>query len=178
MLCLSKYNSREQGFTLIELMITIVIIAILASIAVPSYRKYVRQNAEEQAQQHALMVADQLNRWRAKTLSYQSAIGAKGSCADEVKRCFSESTSTDANGDIYVPRDSTKDTYRYKINVNVQSNRWRMLVTPNQKDGLVKSSDAYYLDSLGQRCRYKSGTTLPVLTATTIGCTGTGVSNW
>jgi type IV pilus assembly protein PilE len=36
---------RERGFTVIELMITVVIIAILASIAYPSYQDYVRRGA-------------------------------------------------------------------------------------------------------------------------------------
>lgn len=38
-------RAREKGFTLIELVISIAIIAILVSVAVPTYRKYVRRAA-------------------------------------------------------------------------------------------------------------------------------------
>lgn len=40
---------RAKGFTLLEMMITVVVIGILASIAVPSYSDYVRRSALQDA---------------------------------------------------------------------------------------------------------------------------------
>jgi len=42
--CPSQGPRRQHGFTLIELMITVVIVAILASVALPSYAAYVQRS--------------------------------------------------------------------------------------------------------------------------------------
>ena len=42
-------NSAHRGFTLIELMIVVMIIAILAGVGYPSYREFVRRSARSEA---------------------------------------------------------------------------------------------------------------------------------
>ena len=63
--------NRHKGFTLIELMVTVAMVAILASIAIPSYRQYAIRNAESQAQAKMKQLEIELNRWRATALTYK-----------------------------------------------------------------------------------------------------------
>ncbi len=62
----------QQGFTLIELMITIVVIGILASIAYPSYTQYTLQARRAEAQSDMLKIQLGLEKWRANRASYRS----------------------------------------------------------------------------------------------------------
>jgi type IV pilus assembly protein PilE len=61
--------SSQQGFTLVELLITVVIVAILASIAIPSYRQYVIR-ANRSAAKEAMM--DIANRQQQFLLAHRS----------------------------------------------------------------------------------------------------------
>lgn len=55
-----KTQARAQGFTLIELMITVAVIALLASIALPSYNQYVLRSHRAEARNFLLSVAQRL----------------------------------------------------------------------------------------------------------------------
>lgn len=64
-----KFN---QGFTLIELMIVVMVIAIFAAIALPSYQTYTRKANAAFAQQEILKLADQLERHKTRNFSYKN----------------------------------------------------------------------------------------------------------
>jgi type IV pilus assembly protein PilE len=50
-------KSAENGFTLIELMVTVAIVGILSAIALPSYQQYLMRAARTQAQTEMLNLA-------------------------------------------------------------------------------------------------------------------------
>jgi type IV pilus assembly protein PilE len=60
----------NKGFTLIEVMITVVIVAILAAIAYPSYTRYVQNTREAETKGLIMEYASQLEAFRAKNFAY------------------------------------------------------------------------------------------------------------
>ena len=65
-----KMFRRMRGFTLIELMITILVISILAAIAYPSYTESVRKSRRAQAQADMAELAQNLERWNTVNNTY------------------------------------------------------------------------------------------------------------
>ncbi|MGJ7526998.1 type IV pilin protein [Variovorax sp. GB1P17] len=67
-------RNAEKGFTLIELMITVAIVAILAAIAYPSYMEYVMRSRRVEGQNLLNDAAARQERWRAQNGSYSDAV--------------------------------------------------------------------------------------------------------
>lgn len=66
-------RNKQKGFTLIELMIVVAIIAILAGVAYPSYQEFVKRSRRVEGQTLLSDAAARLERWRAQNGSYMAA---------------------------------------------------------------------------------------------------------
>jgi type IV pilus assembly protein PilE len=69
---------RVVGFTLIELMITVAIIAILAMVAFPGYQSYVRKSMRATAQSHMLAIAAKQEQFLLDQKAYTATLGTGG----------------------------------------------------------------------------------------------------
>lgn len=67
---LNNHYRRESGFTLIEVMITVVIIAILASIAYPSYQEFVKRGNRTEGQAFLSEIAARQERYYTQNNEY------------------------------------------------------------------------------------------------------------
>jgi len=157
------YKKNAHGFTLIELMIIVSIVAILAAIAIPSYRRYMVANAERETQAKMLQLQIQLERWRARSFSYQGFVPEVVNSNDNsVSYSYDEAD----NKTIYVPDGSDANTHRYAITLVdgantgsslvatgvVTGRTWKMLATPNTT-GITSTAHYMVLTSKGLSCQ-------------------------
>ena len=65
-------TANQRGFTLIELIVTMVIIAILTAIAIPNYTAYIQRSNRSDARSALLEAATWMERWRTERGRYDT----------------------------------------------------------------------------------------------------------
>lgn len=113
---------KKNGFTLIELMVVVVIVAIFSAIAIPSYQAYVRRAEASKAQQEMQKIAASLERHKARNFSYKGfdlsaqTISTPRTYSFELKDAADTSkllTATDASGRSWVLKATTTDAKNF-----------------------------------------------------------------
>ena len=164
----------QRGFTLIELMIVVVIVAIFAAIAIPSYQAYTRKAIAAKAQQEIQLLAEQLERHKGKNFSYlkfdpsymYQDVSSTVVGYDATKAMLP--LPLDANGSgiqylIYL-RDGSDPT-RLLSNNSALGQQWVILAEANSKvnmgsgctncNSVQEQNYSFLLTSKGLRCKTK-----------------------
>lgn len=173
----------NQGFTLIELMITIAILAVLAAIAYSSYTRYIVRSAETRVETKMQSLTMELDRFRASRLTYRGFVPRK------VKSDGTEEYAYDDEDKITINATASNSPYTIKLVGTLSDevkglhdsigNQWHMFAEPSD-NAPSGTQYKYYMSSLGHRCRSKNeGFVMPADNAAvaTI-CTEAGVETW
>jgi type IV pilus assembly protein PilE len=112
--------NRMQGFTLIELMIVIVIVAILVSIGYPSYTQYLTRAKRQAAKNMIYQITDRQEQFFLDNRSYAANLTALGFAADTM--------ALDRNGQITDASD-TERTYTFDL-TNTSATTYTVSIAP------------------------------------------------
>jgi type IV pilus assembly protein PilE len=139
----------EGGFTLIELMVAVAIVAILASVAMPSYTSYIRRGQMQEAFTNLSDLAIKLEQYYQDNKNYGATSGTV---------CATATTASAWNG--FTPTGATYFTYSCVTASSGQS----FTLTATGSGGNVSGGNYIYrLDSAGNKTTTKFGGTTVAL---------------
>ena len=95
---LMRKKKTTAGFTLMEILIVVAIVGVLASIALPSYSRFILKSGRSDAKDALTAVQFAQEKWRANNSSYTASLADLGLTATTQQRRYTVSVSTTASG--------------------------------------------------------------------------------
>lgn len=168
--------TNQQGFTLLEIMTVVTMVAILAAFALPSYQEYARRNVRVAAQQEILKLAELMERHKSRNFSYKGFAPADFYGAANVRA---------SSGDVQIdlPLGATGSQVQYTLTLldpdankalqetTATGMRWAIKATPPTA-GIHAINPNLLANSSGLRCMTRN--TLPSYNS----CGTTGYDRW
>lgn len=139
----------NKGFSLIELLIVVAIIAIVAAFGYPSYQESVRRAARTEAQSVLSAAASDMERHKAVSLSYANATAGTGATDTMTNR---SPASGSIKYDLSIVGTPTANTYVLRA------------ASTDAQDGDSGESEIMMINQAGQTCIATRGTSADVCT--------------
>lgn len=170
----SKSFQLNQGFTLVELMVVVMMIAILAAMAIPSYQAYSRRANAASAQQEMQKLAEQLERHKSRNFSY------RGFSAQYLYNSTGATPFNEVAQTLSLPLNASSNTIKYNVTI-VDGGTSNPLLTASTATGQAWAIKAvstdpqnfsFLMTSTGLRCQNKTSANITYVTC------GIGAENW
>lgn len=102
--------NRPKGFTLVELMITVAIVAILSAVAIPSYQQYILKSRRAVAKTFLLDVSAKQQQYLLDARTYATSLSALNiSLPSEISRFYDASFPTTPTATAFTIQVSPKN---------------------------------------------------------------------
>jgi len=112
--------NKSHGFTLIELMLTVTLIAVLSAIAYPNYRNFIKSTYKSTAENEMIDISYKLEKMKIKNFSYKAAVDGNGN----IKSL------------IHVGYTPYKGEIRYTFSIKAEDSKYEIIAKPTERQGL------------------------------------------
>jgi type IV pilus assembly protein PilE len=140
---------QARGFTLIELMITVAVVAILASVALPAYNDYVRRGKIQEATTALLSLRTKLELYFQDNRSYEGACAANTVAPVPVLNNFDITCPTLTAAAYTVQAAGKNDMTGFTFTID-EANTRRTTAVPSDKGWVLPATNCWASKKNGQ----------------------------